>query len=439
MLFNKLDAIWDGDISPFFKSKNSELTYLDIRNTIIPEIEAVNPGDVVALIGDFNEKTIATFLTLIEKNCVVVPLADETVDQHLYFLDQACVQYVFKEEKLINVRCKKQIKNPLIDSLRSSGHPGLILFTSGSTGKPKAILHDFFPFIQRYSTPRPSLRTLSFLLFDHIGGLNTLLHTLFNKGLICSLTSRNVLEVLATCKRFNVELLPTTPTFLRMLSLYPGLIEEFPESIKIISYGTERMDQITLTRLVNMLPNVSFRQTYGMSELGILRIKSLKNDSLFMKIGGEGVETKIIDNVLYIRSNSRMVGYLNAPSPFDDQGWYCTKDIVELSAANPDYVRITGRDSELVNVGGLKFVASEVESVALAFPEVALAKVIARENPITGQHVELLIQTEKCLSNQNFDLAAFKTYLKNSLPRHMMPLSVKLNEGITVSHRFKRL
>jgi long-chain acyl-CoA synthetase len=439
MLFNKLDAIWEDDLSPFLKSETSELTYRDIRNVIIPDIANINPGDVVALIGDFNEKTIATFLNLVEKNCVIVPLTKETKDQHSYFLEQSCAQYVFDEDKLIETRNNKQVKNTLIDSLRLSGHPGLILFTSGSTGKPKAILHDFLPFIQRYSTPRPSLRSLSFLVFDHIGGLNTMLHMLFNKGQICSLKTRRVTEVLNTCKIFNVELLPTTPTFLRMLSFVPELAEQFPDSVKIISYGTERMDQETLSRLVDMLPHVSFRQTYGMSELGILRIKSLKNDSLYMKVGGEGVETKIVDNVLYIRSKSRMLGYLNAPSPFDEHGWYCTNDIVEVLENNPEYIRITGRDSEIINVGGLKFMASEVESVALAFPQISLAKVISRDNPITGRHVELLIQTEEDQSGVSFDLAKFKSYLKYSLQRHMLPLSIKVNSGIVVSHRFKKL
>ena len=39
-------------------------------------------------------------------------------------------------------------------------------------------------FMKRFETPRPTLRILNFLVFDHIGGLNTLLHTLFNKGTV---------------------------------------------------------------------------------------------------------------------------------------------------------------------------------------------------------------------------------------------------------------
>ena len=67
--------------------------------------------------------------------------------------------------------------------------------------------------MKRFETPRPSLRTISFLLFDHIGGINTLFHTLFNKGTIVVPKSRDVYEVLKICAKHKVEVLPTTPTF----------------------------------------------------------------------------------------------------------------------------------------------------------------------------------------------------------------------------------
>ena len=45
-----------------------------------------------------------------------------------------------------------------------------------------------------------------------------------------------------------------------------------------------------------------------MSELGIVRVKSEARDSLFMKVGGEGVETRVVDNVLkYVhKQNARL-------------------------------------------------------------------------------------------------------------------------------------
>lgn len=433
MILSRLEQIWQNSDHPFYiGGSNARLSYNDIRQIPIDSLDVVNCGDVVALIGDFDPESIASLLGLLDKGAIVVPLSEETQDQHEYFLGQSYAQYVYRKNQLLEVRSAVQFHHPLLDELRAKSNPGLILFTTGTTGRPKAILHDFIPFISRYGTPRPPLRALSFLLFDHIGGLNTLFHMLFNLGVIVSLKARNVETVLNICRTHSIELLPTTPTFLRMLSLYPGLDQVFPPSVKIISYGTERMDEPTLQRLVSFLPHVDFRQTYGMSELGILRIKSLARDSLYMKVGGEGVDTKVVDNILYIRSKNRMLGYLNAESPFDDQGWYCTKDIVEC--LDNGYLKITGRDSDVINIAGLKFMPSEVERVCLGHPLVRYAKALGVTNPITGQYLEVQIDP---LSDQ-FDLAEFKQYLSSKLPRYMQPSKIKIAPP-TISHRMKKL
>ena len=57
--------------------------------------------------------------------------------------------------------------------------------------------------------------------------------------------------------------------------LMSGLVpDQIPGSLRIITYGTERMDQPTLDQLCEWMPEVDFRQTFGMSELGIVRVKS---------------------------------------------------------------------------------------------------------------------------------------------------------------------
>ena len=437
MFIEQLENIWSGIDYPFLQDPDgNKLFFKEITYVEIFDLEKIQTGDVVALIGDFDSKSIATLLKLLSKGVIVVPLTQETRNQHEYFFSEACVQYVFEKNKLFRVISELQISHPFLDSLRKKGNPGLVLFTTGTTGRPKAILHDFIPFISRYKTPRPPLKSISFLLFDHIGGINTLLHMLFNLGQIISIQKRTVEAVANIIKEFSVELLPTTPTFLRMLSLYPDIESKLGDSLKIISYGTERMDKPTLKKLCGQFPKVDFRQTYGMSELGILRIKSKARDSIFMSVGGEGVETKIEKNILYIKAKNRMIGYLNAPSPFDDEGWYCTKDIVKLD--NEKYLTITGRDSDVINISGLKFLPSEVELECLSLKEVKFAKAYGINNPITGQYLELSLelneQIEKEIDFKNY----VHSHLKKRLPRHMVPSRIKIGSQV-LSHRFKKL
>jgi acyl-CoA synthetase (AMP-forming)/AMP-acid ligase II len=428
-LLSKLVEIWKDSQVPFLISNDLELTFSDILKQDVGDLSVIRSGDVVALIGDFTPCSILTLLKLIELGVIIVPLTEETRHEHSYFFEAALVNVVIAGTRV--ERVSNQRAHPLLNMLRGRQHAGLVLFSTGTMGRPKAILHDFSAFLKRFETPRPPLRTISFLLFDHIGGINTLLHTLFNGGTVIALASRGIDDVLSTCERFDVEVLPTTPTFLRMMLISGMVPNKLPSCLQIISYGTERMDQPTLSELARLLPKVDFRQTYGMSELGILRVKSKSRDSLFMKVGGEGVETRVVNSVLQIRSASRMLGYLNAPDPFDSEGWYDTNDVVEVK---DEYVKITGRVSDVINVGGLKFMASEVERVALAFPGVAMVKVISRENPITGQHVEMQIEP---VATTGFDQGELMVFLRANLQKHMIPRRIRVG-SVSIGHRFKK-
>lgn len=428
-LIDRLSQIWSGISYPFLIYRDTELKFSQIESQSFIDLSAVKSGDVVALIGDFNPISILTLLRLIDLDVVVVPLTVETAHEHEYFFEAALVDVVIKDG-MVKRRMHNQ-QNELIQILRTKKHAGLILFSTGTTGRPKAILHDLTLFLKRFDTPRPTLRTINFLLFDHIGGINTLLHTLFNKGVVIAPEVRTVESILNTCKKFDVEVLPTTPTFLRLMLMSGAIPKDVPRSLKVITYGTERMDQPTLDELCRLLPSIEFRQTFGMSELGIVRVKSESNRSLYMKIGGEGVETRVVNNVLHIRSESRMLGYLNAPSPFDLEGWYDTKDVVDVKDG---YFKITGRISDVINVGGLKFMASEVERVALTYPNIALVKAVSKENPITGSHVELLVQPT---IENSVDKNLLGAFLKQRLQPHMVPKRIRI-ENVSVGHRFKK-
>jgi acyl-CoA synthetase (AMP-forming)/AMP-acid ligase II len=138
-----------------------------------------------------------------------------------------------------------------------------------------------------------------------------------------------------------------------------------------------------------------------------------------------------VEGVLQIRSANRMMGYLNAPSPFNDDGWYDTKDVVEEKG---EFYKVVGRTSEVINVGGLKFMASEVERVALLHEGVSLVKVYGKDNPITGQHAEIIVQPKKM---DGFDKISLKKHLTEHLQRHMIPRKI-IVEMVKVGHRHKR-
>lgn len=346
----------------------------------------VKPGAICAFDGDYGPHTVAAFLALFAMRAIAVPFAAGVGAERDLLASEAAVEWTIDPQAgtCIASGTRADRPNPLISALTASGKPGLIVFTSGSSGKPKAILHDVDRVASKFAQPRPGRRLLMFLLMDHFGGFNTLLSVLANDSVgICS-RDRSPQAVCEAIAQGRADVLPTTPTFLGLL-IASGLWEGADlSSVKLVTYGAEPMPQSTLRRMQEVMPWAEFKQTYGLSELGVLRSMSPDQSTLWLKIGGEGFETRITDGQLHIRSQSSMLGYLNAPSPIDAEGWMNTGDLVE---ERDGLIRFLGRRSEVINVGGQKVLPSEVEDVLLEADGVADVIVQGISHKLLGQAV----------------------------------------------------
>jgi acyl-CoA synthetase (AMP-forming)/AMP-acid ligase II len=194
------------------------------------------------------------------------------------------------------------------------------------------------------------------------------------------------------------------------------------------------MPESTLRRFHQVLPHIELQQTYGLSEVGILRSKSRSSDSLWVKLGGEGFQTRVVDEILQIKAESAMLGYLNAPSPFTDDGWFNTGDKVEVDG---DYFRILGRQSEIINVGGQKVYPAQIESVVQEMPEVAEVTVYGEKNAITGQIVCAAIRLREWRDERQFH-RDLRQFCRHRLQEFQIPVRVRLMESAMHGERFKK-
>jgi len=430
-LFIKLSKKYKKEKKNFIIHRDYKISFKDLFEKNSNILKDISEGSVVAIIGDFSASTINILIRLIDHKTIIIPLTKENRPNHEYFFEQASVDYVIENNKITKLKNPK--KNLLLEKFRLTKSPGIVFFSSGTTGRPKAILHDLNIFLKRYSEPRPAYKTLNFLLFDHIGGLNTLFHTLFNKGQVVIPYARTVSEIINDIENYKVELLPTTPTFLRMLVMDDELNTKRLKSLKVITYGSEMMDENTLLRLNKILPNVKFKQTYGMSEISILRVKSENNKSLWIKIDSDELEIKISRKVLFIRSKIKMFGYLNNKSPFDKNGWYNTNDLVEKKG---QFIKIVGRSKQIISIGGLKILPSEIERIALEHPLIKDVKAKGVSNPITGQHIEIVCEPKKKVKPDIFR-QKLRSHFDLSLDPAIKPIKIIIKK-IEISHRFKK-
>lgn len=394
--------------------------------------------------GRFNASTVGLIISLYIKKCAIVPLfnSDETKTQEVSELVQPDMIFNTIESmcgteplKPILPTITQSQKHPLIDELFKRQESGLILYSSGSTGNPKAILLSLDRLLARYIKLNSSnkLNIAGFLLFDHIGGFDVMMQCLMTGSTLVRMDSRSPKDVCQAIEKHGVNVLPTTPTFLNMLLINRCYSEFDLSSLKVIAYGSEVMPKTTLGLLNDALPNTTLKQTYGMSELGVLSTESKSNDSLWIKI--KKTQYKVADGVLWIKSDTAMLGYLNAEETIDDAGWFCTGDMVET---NGEYIRILGRKTSVINVAGEKVFPAEVEAYLLEAPFVKDSVVWGKKNPVTGYVVAATIFTD-----ENIDVQVAKKsisdFCKNKLEPYKVPRYFEFVSDRYHSDRFKKI
>ena len=399
--------------------------------------ENVREGAVCGYRGEYSPEVCALILALMKARAILVPFT-RGVDSEIEGLMRiAAVSTLidFDDEDGSTFRAGPGGEiHPLLAQLRESGHAGIVVFSSGSTGEPKGIVHDCERVLGKFSLPRPGYRTLQFLLLDHFGGINTLFSVCSNGGVVVVAGDRTPAAVAKLVAEARVELLPVTPTFLNLMLASGSHRAHDMSSVKLITYGTEVMPEATLARVHEAFPNARLLQTYGLSEVGVLRSQSRGSDSLWVKVGGQGFETRVVDGLLHVRSESAMLGYLNAPSPFDADGWMNTSDAV---IQDGEWLRILGRTSDIINVGGQKVFPAEVESVLMQCENVVDAAVMGEKHALMGTVVVARLTLEHPESAVALRQRLRKACLER-LAAHKVPVRFYEAKGVQHTDRFKK-
>lgn len=423
--------------------KNRTYTYLQLFFKI-QKIEKellsnIKKNEVVAIIGDYSFESIALLFVLYKNRNIIVPITSVAKSEIKEKIEESYCDKVVKivDEKYFieNVVIYKE-KHEIIKTLQEKNSSGLILFSSGSTGKPKAMVHNFDNLINSYKDKKEkSLNMIVFLMFDHIGGLNTLLNILSIGSTMIIPENRNPDDICKLIQDYKITVLPSSPTFLNLILMSNSHNKYDLSSLKMITYGTETMPDSLLNRLKDIFPKVKFLQTFGTSETGIANTKSKASNSTFMKIEDLDLEYKIVENELWLKSKTQILGYLNSSmDSFTKDGWFKTGDLVET--LDDDYLKIIGRNKEVINVGGQKVLPSEVESIILSMKEIEDCMVYGEKNIITGETVVCDVVCKNEIQNIK---VLIRKFCKDKLDNYKIPTKVNIVDKTNFTHRFKKI
>lgn len=126
---------------------------------------------------------------------------------------------------------------------------------------------------------------------------------------------------------------------------------------------------------------------------------------------GEGV------GMLYVKSTSMMAGYLGREgidtSPLQD-GWFKTGDLAQIDSQGA--IHLKGRDSEVINVAGMKVIPCDVEEVIASLAGVVEVKVYAGQTRGGSQFVKAAVVME-----DGIDIGAVRRHCEQHLVYYKRP------------------
>ncbi len=425
--------------------KGREYSYEDLIRRIdeIRKLLAeknVKSGQVVAICSDYCFESIALFLALLEAKNIIVPITNTVSAEKAEKMKEAYVDWAAEVagNKIKLKRCSFGAdKHDLIKKLQKSNSSGLILFSSGSSGKPKAMIHNLDNMSNIYfDKDERNNRMLAFLLFDHIGGINTLFNALFRGCALCIPVDRDVDRICSLIEKHKLNVLPASPTFLNLMLISKAYKNYGLGFLTLITYGAEPMPEALLKNINAVLPKVKFLQTFGTSETGIARTSSKSSDSILLKIDDPNTKYKVVNGELWLKSSTQVLGYLNsAMDNFTSDGWYKTGDIVEYF--KDGYLKVIGRNNTMINVGGQKVLPEEVESEVLKVPGIADCIIYGERNPILGQIVVADVVLHKKCDCETVK-KKIRLFCKDKMDSYKLPVKVNVVKQIKHSGRFKK-
>ena len=271
---------------------------------------------------------------------------------------------------------------------RTGGEPTeWILLTSGTTGTPKLVQHTLQSLGGALPAQTPSAAQIVWSTFYDIrryGGLQIYLRAVLSRSpLVLSSAGEPTQDFLARAAAAGVTHISGTPSHWRRVLMSGDAAILQPQYVR--SSG-EVADQALLDNLRAAYPQARIAHAFASTEAGVafdVNDGRAGFPQAFVENARDGIELKVVDHTLRIRSGRNAARYLGAAAPvlIADDGYVDTGDMVELLDGRY-YFR--GRMGGVINVGGLKVYPEEVESVLNADPRVRMSLVRARRNPITG-------------------------------------------------------
>lgn len=406
------------------------------------QVKNIKLNDKIAILSNNSVKFLATFFGAMRLGAIPVLVNNKLnnlqiqkilldSESKILFTDQNCsfnlesIDYRDNFDSFLNFGNFESYEPTKDDT-------AFLLYTSGSYNDPKGVvvkhhthlwaIYRNINYDKKWSSKRISLVAAPLY---HANGLTTIEGSIAGYSTTVLLPNFNAIESIKAIEKYQINTIYCVPTMLSMMVQEDCIKKVDLSCVKQIRSASSHFSQKLSESVKLYFPNAKVFNNYGITEVGPALFgphpTGIPRPMTSVGYPAEGIEYRIIDGILQIKSPSMMTSYYKKDSKecFTDDGFFITKDLF-CRDANGFYYFL-GRADDMFKCGGNSVFPSHVEEILESHTEVITAVVLGIEDEIKGHKPYAFVVTEK---NAQITEEELKQYVLNLGPAYQHPRKI---------------
>ena len=418
-------------------------------------------GDCILLQATNSAEFVAAYYAAQYAGCIAVPVDKQVpVDNVRSILQITDAKFLVSDKAveascaIINASQLWQLAEPYSGTqlpFPKAEQPADLIFTTGTTGKAKGVLtsHGAISKVAENqlisSEAEPDTVYMVYGPVNHVNALRKMDAAIFGGFTLVMfdgmVRTKKFFQTMTEKKVTATHLLPSAARML--LTLSKDRLGEYKDQLRYIDSGASAYPDSDREKIMSLLPNTRLYYAYGLSEVfcvGKYEFSKYPGKTNCIGKPMPGSRCFIVDDdrreisgatrenpgLIAFESGTHMIGYWNEPELTAGVMVGDTVYTNDLGFIDEEgFIYVLGRRGDVINVGGVKVSAQELENLAVKYPGVVYAGCVPMDDKLNGQVPKLFIQLEKGVE---YDAAEFKSFLAASMENYKLPRSVVVLE-----------
>jgi long-chain acyl-CoA synthetase len=422
-------------ISLIDTEKNKSYTYSDLEalinsysNFLIDK--GFIKGQRISIISVNRVEMVALYFAIIKIGAVAVLISPKLSKQQIEFVIQDSKSICLISDKILDfdIDCFvfQEITEKSLEVETAEVEfedPCAIIYTSGSTGFPKGVIlsHGKHRWIIEKKIKNKNAEQMITMISSpmcHMNGLSTVEVVLASHATAIVFSKFDPISYINYVREYQATQISAVPSVMSMI-LEQKINKDDVSSVRHIILASAPTSEKLYHRVKQTFFNARVFLAYGLSEVGPGLFgphpRGIPTPEMSVGFPMQGIEYKLINSVLHIKSPSSMIDYTKIDrSQITEDGFFITNDLFRLDENGFYY--FVGRADDMFTCGGYNIYPGSVEAAIESHDSVESSIVLGLDDEIKGKKPYAFV-----VAKNNLTESDLKQYLLEKLESYQIP------------------